>query len=188
MLYATLVTVNSWDNYREQIHRFESEDQVLKFLYDTTRFNKETLMFTYPTFRDSDEAETEAPVEQVFFELNGKSKEYFRDLTAYQFVMLLNKYHDAYVFYGWIGTEIIGNLGACGCLYNPYSLEEAKKLLTLTRNWYSRKANEALEKSNGDFELDIKVVMSQTGCTHEEAREALKKNEGDIVNAIMEFN
>lgn len=34
---------------------------------------------------------------------------------------------------------------------------------------------------------DVEVVMSQAGCERAEAVEALKKNEGDIVNAIMEL-
>ena len=40
----------------------------------------------------------------------------------------------------------------------------------------------------GDFvEKDIILVMSQTGVTREMAIAALRKNDGDIVNAIMEL-
>ena len=34
-------------------------------------------------------------------------------------------------------------------------------------------------------EADIKLVISQTGNTYEECRDALVKWDGDIVNAIM---
>jgi len=34
---------------------------------------------------------------------------------------------------------------------------------------------------------DIELVMSQAGCSRARAVGALKKNEGDIVNAIMEL-
>mmetsp|Transcript_12154 Transcript_12154/g.13830 ORF Transcript_12154/g.13830 Transcript_12154/m.13830 type:complete len:135 (+) Transcript_12154:44-448(+) len=34
---------------------------------------------------------------------------------------------------------------------------------------------------------DIEIVMAQSNCTRAEAVEALKKNSGDIVNAIMEL-
>ena len=34
---------------------------------------------------------------------------------------------------------------------------------------------------------DIELVMAQSDCTRADAVEALKKNNGDIVNAIMEL-
>ena len=38
------------------------------------------------------------------------------------------------------------------------------------------------EESTGD---DIKMVMEQTGCTEEEARDALSASKGDIAQAIL---
>jgi len=37
------------------------------------------------------------------------------------------------------------------------------------------------------IEKDIRLVMSQTGVTREKAIAALRKHDGDIVNAIMEL-
>lgn len=36
-------------------------------------------------------------------------------------------------------------------------------------------------------EDDLKMVMEQTGCTREQAAEALKKSNGDIAQAILEL-
>lgn len=34
---------------------------------------------------------------------------------------------------------------------------------------------------------DLQTVMEKTGCTEEEAKEALEKNNGNLADAIMEF-
>ena len=39
----------------------------------------------------------------------------------------------------------------------------------------------------GKLYLDVKLVMSQVGCTEDVAAEALVAQEGDIVNAIVEL-
>jgi nascent polypeptide-associated complex subunit alpha len=41
------------------------------------------------------------------------------------------------------------------------------------------------EKSSAD---DLKMIMEQTGCTEEQAREALEKSAGDIAEAILSLS
>ena len=43
------------------------------------------------------------------------------------------------------------------------------------------------EDAAGIEEKDIELVMAQVNCTRAQAVAALKKNDGDIVNAIMEL-
>merc|ERR1712108_110804 len=43
------------------------------------------------------------------------------------------------------------------------------------------------EDASGLDAHDIQLVMSQTNCTRKRAIEALKKFDGDIVNAIMDL-
>lgn len=41
-------------------------------------------------------------------------------------------------------------------------------------------------KASGDGKVeedDVKLVVAQTGCTEEKAREALKEENGDLINA-----
>lgn len=49
-----------------------------------------------------------------------------------------------------------------------------------------RKQEEAMEEG-GLPEEDIKLVMSQTGCSHEEARRALLDTEGSPAEAILKM-
>lgn len=41
----------------------------------------------------------------------------------------------------------------------------------------------ATGESAGVSEDDVKLVVAQTGCTEEKAREALKEENGDLINA-----
>ncbi len=41
------------------------------------------------------------------------------------------------------------------------------------------------EKSSGD---DIKLVMEKTGCSEEQAKDALEKSKGDIAEAILSLS
>jgi nascent polypeptide-associated complex subunit alpha len=43
------------------------------------------------------------------------------------------------------------------------------------------------ETSEGIDEQDIEMIVSQANCSRSEAIKALKKNSGDVVNAIMEL-
>lgn len=43
---------------------------------------------------------------------------------------------------------------------------------------------EDLEEVNDD---DIELIMQKTGCSEEEAREALSKSKGDLAQAIMDL-
>ncbi len=42
-----------------------------------------------------------------------------------------------------------------------------------------------ISESSGISEEDIKTVMEQTNCTKEQAKEALKENNGDLAAAII---
>ena len=44
--------------------------------------------------------------------------------------------------------------------------------------------------SGGDGKVeedDVKLVVAQTGCTEEKAREALKEEKGDLINASTSY-
>lgn len=41
--------------------------------------------------------------------------------------------------------------------------------------------------AGGDEESNIQIVMEQTECTREQAVEALKVNNGNAINAIMDL-
>ena len=45
------------------------------------------------------------------------------------------------------------------------------------------------ERDNESFsESDVGMVMEQTGCSEEEAKEALESNEGDIAKTILQLS
>jgi NACalpha-BTF3-like transcription factor len=181
MYYATIVTVDPCGT--RIFDRFETEEDVLKFMHTVTRFDKDKLVFTYPTFYNYGRSESESSIEDVFVGSKRKNKDHFRNLSAYQFASLINKYHNSYVFYGWIGTDIIPN---SEWDYNPKSLEEAKELNFDYHTIFKENSATKIFELGGILEADIKLVMDQGNCTHERAVKSLKKHGGDIVNAIIE--
>mmetsp|Transcript_4873 Transcript_4873/g.5631 ORF Transcript_4873/g.5631 Transcript_4873/m.5631 type:complete len:196 (+) Transcript_4873:154-741(+) len=95
---------------------------------------------------------------------------------------------DTFVIFGEAKVEDLTQQAASQAArqFAPSAEGSTDDMPSLTTPESSGAADGEIDES-GVSPKDVEVVMSQAGCERAEAVEALKKNEGDIVNAIMEL-